>query len=199
MVLLGLILILVYIGPVAYLARGFLATRLPADPAASLGIAGLIASGLVGISCYFVGMVTITMSLLFVLLGAGFLARFSRRPHEGIRCTKAGILFVVAVSIIPLVGILAPSTMLDWDSLAYHMAVPKMWLADGNSSNSSISGLVASLSSDSAASGSEPNPRGGRLPPSPASPSFSGKRGVPILMFPTGFTRGWGRSSFFVG
>ncbi|MBI3721815.1 MAG: glycosyltransferase family 39 protein, partial [Fimbriimonas ginsengisoli] len=30
-----------------------------------------------------------------------------------------------------LVGVLAPSTAIDWDSLAYHLAVPKLWLESG--------------------------------------------------------------------
>jgi 4-amino-4-deoxy-L-arabinose transferase-like glycosyltransferase len=30
-----------------------------------------------------------------------------------------------------LVGVLAPSDPYDWDSLAYHLAVPKIWLGDG--------------------------------------------------------------------
>ena len=33
---------------------------------------------------------------------------------------------------IPLVGVLSPSTSLDWDSLAYHLAVPKIWVSQGH-------------------------------------------------------------------
>ncbi|MEZ5162187.1 MAG: hypothetical protein R2688_00235 [Fimbriimonadaceae bacterium] len=31
----------------------------------------------------------------------------------------------------PLVASLSPSTTMDWDSIAYHLAVPKMWMQDG--------------------------------------------------------------------
>jgi 4-amino-4-deoxy-L-arabinose transferase-like glycosyltransferase len=30
-----------------------------------------------------------------------------------------------------LVGVLAPSTKMDWDSISYHLAVPKLWLENG--------------------------------------------------------------------
>src|SRR5262249_4474254 len=39
---------------------------------------------------------------------------------------------VIAIAMLfAVVGVLAPSDSIDWDSLAYHMAVPKIWLAGG--------------------------------------------------------------------
>ena len=44
----------------------------------------------------------------------------------------------VGIGFIPVllstIGAAAPSTTLDWDSLAYHLAVPKIWLHDGHAS-----------------------------------------------------------------
>ena len=34
--------------------------------------------------------------------------------------------------LLPLAGVLTPSTSLDWDSIAYHLAVPKLWVAQGH-------------------------------------------------------------------
>ena len=42
-----------------------------------------------------------------------------------------GLLVLVVAALIALVGVFAPSDPLDWDSLAYHLAVPKLWLAAG--------------------------------------------------------------------
>lgn len=45
---------------------------------------------------------------------------------------------VLAVLLISLIGALTPSTALDWDSIAYHLAVPKIWLEQGHASSVSF-------------------------------------------------------------
>jgi 4-amino-4-deoxy-L-arabinose transferase-like glycosyltransferase len=41
------------------------------------------------------------------------------------------LLGAVLAALCALVAVLAPSDSLDWDTLAYHLAVPKMWIQDG--------------------------------------------------------------------
>jgi len=43
-----------------------------------------------------------------------------------------GVLTLVVVLVFSFVAVLSPSTAEDWDSLAYHMAVPKLWIAAGH-------------------------------------------------------------------
>ncbi|HLO97107.1 MAG TPA: hypothetical protein VK171_00815, partial [Fimbriimonas sp.] len=45
---------------------------------------------------------------------------------------------VAAVLLISLLGALTPSTALDWDSIAYHLAVPKIWLEQGHAGSVSF-------------------------------------------------------------
>ncbi|MEQ1823463.1 MAG: hypothetical protein ABL949_13215 [Fimbriimonadaceae bacterium] len=129
MVLLGLFGILVFAVGFCALFGKRLHAHLPDDPAARIGLAGLVGLGAAGLLTYVLGMSQIPIgsvglfALLGLVVGGKLLPRFMP--------SKSGVLFVCLASIIPLVGVLAPSTMLDWDSLAYHMAVPKMWLADG--------------------------------------------------------------------
>jgi hypothetical protein len=44
----------------------------------------------------------------------------------------------VLLLLIPLVGVLTPSTSLDWDSIAYHLAVPKLWIQQGHAGSISF-------------------------------------------------------------
>ena len=39
---------------------------------------------------------------------------------------------VILLGLTALVGVLTPSTSLDWDSIAYHLAVPKIWIQQGH-------------------------------------------------------------------
>jgi hypothetical protein len=48
-----------------------------------------------------------------------------RGPSLAIGCLLAAALFVAAI------GALGPSDLQEWDSLAYHLAVPKLWLEAG--------------------------------------------------------------------
>ncbi|RYG63093.1 hypothetical protein EON77_21365, partial [bacterium] len=53
-----------------------------------------------------------------------------RLPKSNVgRLALLGILIAAALA---FTGVVTPSTALDWDTLAYHLAVPKIWLAEGH-------------------------------------------------------------------
>lgn len=108
------------------------------DPAARVGLAGLASLGLLGTLTLFLGLGPIPLrSWSFapvVWALAGLLLwvrsdppRFSPPTGSGL----AGLLAAAVAALIALVGALAPCDSLDWDSLSYHLAVPKLWLASG--------------------------------------------------------------------
>lgn len=120
------------------------------DPAARLGVYGLIGLGLLGTAIYLAGwllpigerfprivVALVPVVLLVLLLLEG---RKGRPPKFGVMHLKlpkgpvpllclGGIFLAAALA---LTGVFTPSTRLDWDSLAYHLAVPKIWLAEGH-------------------------------------------------------------------
>ena len=108
-------------------------------PAANAGIGGLIGLGSVGLLTLFIGLLPgglkwgIAVIGLIGLAGAWNLVRnpikpFGRRP-EGPEWVAVAVVLLPLV--VGLIGALAPSTALDWDTIAYHLAVPKQWLAAG--------------------------------------------------------------------
>lgn len=112
------------------------------DPAAELGVAGLIGLGAAGLLTLFVGLIpgglgwgVIVMGALWVF-GIALLAknriyqRFVPKLPEG--NWRLAPLVLGVCGLFSLIGVLAPSDMLDWDSLAYHLAVPKLWLNAGH-------------------------------------------------------------------
>lgn len=113
-----------------------------AHPAAVVGISGLVGLGLAGLITGIVGLLPYGVAIAgFVLAGllavslatqafrkTLWLRPFARRPQ--------GAEWLVGLAIaVPLlagvVGTLAPSTTSDWDTIAYHLAVPKIWLHAG--------------------------------------------------------------------
>lgn len=107
------------------------------DPAARLGLHGLLGLG-------FLGWITLPIGLLpaglrwgvgaIALLALGGLVLLLRERPKGVppKGPPALALLVLALAgLVALVGVLAPSDAYDWDSLAYHLAVPKIWLAAG--------------------------------------------------------------------
>ncbi len=111
------------------------------DPAARLGVSGLLGLGAFGWVTFWIGLLPggFRWGLFPMLLGglAG-LALFVRQcGREPIRLARpAGLLLLFPVLLILLlsiafVGALTPSTPADWDSLAYHLAVPKWWIEAG--------------------------------------------------------------------
>jgi 4-amino-4-deoxy-L-arabinose transferase-like glycosyltransferase len=109
------------------------------DPALRLAATGLVGFGSMGLISFFLGMVSLPVGL-FVGIGVPGLAGvygLSRGLVRDFKFTLPKGVELVAPSAIglalvfALVGVLAPSTTVDWDSLAYHLAVPKIWLAYG--------------------------------------------------------------------
>lgn len=108
------------------------------DPAERLGASGLIGLGLTGILLFFFGMIPGGLGLAAFILPATALAgaawgfkdqewKTSKPEGWGLVCLGLTVLLALQA----LIGVLAPSTSLDWDSLAYHLAVPKMWIEAG--------------------------------------------------------------------
>jgi len=113
------------------------------DPAARFGIAGLIGLGALGFFSFFadlaIGRILVGPGLLIVCAAAGVVFPLAGlvRKDRGKLTLPQGIelLFPLAIGLallMCLIGVLAPSDTNDWDSLAYHLAVPKMWLRDGH-------------------------------------------------------------------
>ncbi|MFZ4506152.1 MAG: ArnT family glycosyltransferase [Fimbriimonas sp.] len=110
------------------------------DAAARLGLAGLLGLGIAGWLTFPIGLIPggLRFGLGFILLLALFGAfrlyqsRVALRFERPTSALGLGIVAVLLVGLFfSLVGVLAPSDSLDWDSLAYHLAVPKLWLAAG--------------------------------------------------------------------
>lgn len=101
------------------------------DPALALGVSALCGLGFAGTLAYFFGFFSTAASiwLVWLLIVAGWALLLRDRPVFAIR--RAAIGFGLAASLIPAIGIVVPSTAMDWDSIAYHLAVPKIWIADG--------------------------------------------------------------------
>jgi len=110
------------------------------DPALRFGAGGLAGLGLLGTITFFLGLIPggfnfgVYVVGLFAVAGLGLLVR--DRKEFGFRFPRdANAIFVIAlvvVSLFSLVAALAPSGTSDWDTLAYHLAVPKLWLHVGH-------------------------------------------------------------------
>ncbi|HVT10991.1 MAG TPA: glycosyltransferase family 39 protein [Fimbriimonadaceae bacterium] len=110
------------------------------DPALAIGLAGLTGLGALGTLTLFVGLVPGGLSVagasvigLICMASAVLVLRGAKRPE--IHFPKgAAALFVLGIAVallFALVSVLAPADTVEWDSLAYHLAVPKIWLAAG--------------------------------------------------------------------
>jgi hypothetical protein len=112
----------------------------PLDPLARWGVGGLFGLGSVGTLTLVLGFLPGGLRWGFwLVLGVGvvglvLLARDLRREPRPAGPVGAEWFFVGAFGIavlLTLVATLAPSTAMDWDSLAYHLAVPKLWIQAG--------------------------------------------------------------------
>lgn len=111
------------------------------DPAERLGLGGLLGLGAVGWITFFllVTGVGVRQAALFgVVVGLiglvvawrlGVFATLRLSTPRG--ASLALLALAVVMLLVPFVGSLAPSDTMDWDSLAYHFAVPKIWIAEG--------------------------------------------------------------------
>jgi hypothetical protein len=109
------------------------------DELEAWGLSGLAGLGLVGTAVLLPGLVpgglrwALPLFVVLVCAGAalgprpGFPKWRSPRGAEWL-----GVAGLAAVGLAGLVGVLAPSDARDWDTLAYHLAVPKIWLAAGS-------------------------------------------------------------------
>ena len=111
------------------------------DPAEKTGIFGLVGLGTMGLLTLFLGLLPDGLHWgLFVIGGIavwGFVHLVQMYKAGETKFAKPegiNLLFVLAIgmaALFALVGVLAPSDTLDWDTLAYHLAVPKLWLQVG--------------------------------------------------------------------
>lgn len=109
------------------------------DDQEAFGVSGLIGVGVVGTLAVAIGLIPGMLKPGTVLIGAVVVAgaawkgsKFWRSAFESAKPQGMGLFGAAGFGLMmlfPLVAGLAPSTTMDWDSLAYHLAVPKMWLA----------------------------------------------------------------------
>ncbi len=111
------------------------------DKAAAWGLSGMLGLGLVGWATLPIGLLPGGLRWGFWVVAAAGVAGIAlavlrlragelriAKP-EGLHWAFAGALALAFL--FALVGVLGPSDAQDWDSLAYHLAVPKLWLAEG--------------------------------------------------------------------
>lgn len=101
----------------------------------STGLGVLLWLGLSGLTVFAVGQFVIVPAWVLAAVSVGlavFLAKQATQPKLPADKVQRGVLIACAVLLaVALVGVFAPATTLEWDSLAYHLAVPKMWAAAG--------------------------------------------------------------------
>lgn len=108
------------------------------DPAERIGFSGLVGLAATGVLTLLIGVSPIGLQngVYFVLIPAvaglyfawkgGVLEDLKFKRPEGLSLALlAGFILFLLIA---LIGVLSPSTSMDWDSLAYHLAVPKLWL-----------------------------------------------------------------------
>ena len=130
--------ILLLLFAVVYLSARALKSFWPeSDDAAVLGTGGAFGLGVLGSLLGLGGLAGLPVGYGFAGLGLaaiGFLALRTPWTPKPSKPEGADMLFVLVIGvavIFSVVGALAPSTTVDWDSLAYHLAVPKLWLQMG--------------------------------------------------------------------
>ena len=138
--MLGLLVTAVFCKGIAGLGLRILAPWLPEDKAARLGISGIIGLGLIGTITFLIGLLPggLQWGLCFPIAASvfGVYHLWTQRADWWPIKIPSGLptLFPVAIAafcLLSAIGVLAPSTMVDWDTPAYHLAVPKVWLAAG--------------------------------------------------------------------
>lgn len=110
----------------------------PKDPIGRVGVFGLVGLGILGTATFVLLMAPSGSALawLAVALAAYGIYR-AAEPLKAIDLPKpegADWLFPVAYIVLMLlafIGVLATPSAIEWDSLAYHLAVPKLWAAAG--------------------------------------------------------------------
>lgn len=132
--MIGALLTLLFAAGVAFLGRAVIVRHFnELDPLESFGLGGLLGLLAVGIVTFFLGIagllsVAVAGGLYIAAIVGGGLALRSAPPKMS-RPDALSALALVVVGLIALVGVATPTT--EWDSLAYHLAVPKLWLEAG--------------------------------------------------------------------
>ncbi len=120
--------------------------RAELDPALAIGLSGLIGAGFEGTIIYFSCLApspfNTVLGVLITAIWGGFVLKSPRKFPWRFTLPQGafglGLLAVIILGLFPLVGVLTPSTTLDWDSLAYHLALPKIWSQQGHISSVSF-------------------------------------------------------------
>jgi 4-amino-4-deoxy-L-arabinose transferase-like glycosyltransferase len=110
------------------------------DPALRLGASGLAGLATLALLTFLIGSLpagTVWGLYVFGVLGVAglgllFRNRLITKPAMPKGAHALGLLAAVLAFGCSLVGVLSPSDSMDWDTLAYHLAVPKIWLQDGS-------------------------------------------------------------------
>src|SRR5690349_16785911 len=137
--MLGVLLTIVWSALAALAGRTFFNKWLTGlDPAEKWGASGLLGLGTFGLTTFLIGLlphgvnaVVLVLPLLGLVVAViglrsvGFkdLQFVFPRSYQLLALTA-----VVVIGLLALVGVLAPSIASDWDTIAYHLAVPKLWL-----------------------------------------------------------------------
>ena len=114
--------------------------NIPGCRAFRIGLSGLIGMGFIGTLLgviYFCvpGKGSIQATLFLPIIAILLMAIGKKYEFFKVEREKLNPIFLLVASLlflIPLVGVLTPSTSLDWDSIAYHLAVPKLWIQQGH-------------------------------------------------------------------
>src|SRR5579862_9732968 len=107
------------------------------DPALAFGVHGLAGLAVLGMLTFPIALLPGGTSWGMYVIGAVALAGYLPlwQGRTGLKLPPGGYLLVPIAALLAgfcsLVGVLSPSDSFDWDTLAYHLAVPKMWIRDG--------------------------------------------------------------------
>lgn len=110
------------------------------DPLERIGVAGMLGLGALGLLTLFVGLIPGGLNYGLWILLPIFALAMAIRWKESLADFKfqkpegwllGGVAVFALMALFGLVAALAPSTTMDWDTIAYHLAVPKLWLQAG--------------------------------------------------------------------
>ena len=139
----GFLLVSLYAIGAGALASGIIARfQQGSSWASGFGVSGLVGLGTIGTITYFAGLVNKGTGVYAGLTIFGALSVFAivgwfthiAKSKPKILLDRLALLALIPL-LVSLVGVLTPSTALDWDSIAYHLAVPKIWLHVGHVSS----------------------------------------------------------------
>lgn len=110
------------------------------DPALRIGLAGLVGLGVFGLLLLPVGLMSTSFPVIVglggLLAALGFWQWRNLLHSARFEVARQGLPFLATVvtgivCIGTFIVSLGPSDAMDWDSLAYHLAVPKIWILEG--------------------------------------------------------------------